>query len=285
MNKTRRMEFTELKIEASLDHLGFESEDPRQLAEFYAKTMKMEIIAVDENTWHCLGPERLLVFVAGRKNKLAFVCFSCRDENSLSQIKEMSEKNGLDSHPFESIYLEKGSFSIIDPDENRISFGVPLKRKPNRSLLYAPLQHLSIQSKDVGQFTEFYQNNLGFAVSDRVINKDGVVTTCFLRSNHEHHTLACFKSEKAGVDHHSYEVGKWNLIRDWCDHFSSLDIKLFWGPGRHGPGNNLFVFIEDCDENRVELSAELEIINGRKSVDWAHEPRTLNLWGEGLMRS
>ena len=141
-----------------------------------------------------------------------------------------------------------------------------------------------MQSLDVKKIIDFYHKKLGFAISDRVINKNGVITTCFFRSNKEHHSLACFKSKNVGIDHHSYEVGKWKLIRDWCDYISKRRLKLFWGPGRHGPGNNLFVFFEDCDGNKIELSAELELIKNRKFLDWPHDARTLNLWGKSYLR-
>ena len=87
------------------------------------------------------------------------------------------------------------------------------------------------------------------------------------------------------MDHHSYEAGEWNAIRDWCDHFASMNIELMWGPGRHGPGNNLFVFVEDPDGNWIEISAELEVIHDRPSNDWPQEERTLNLWGKAILRS
>ena len=58
-----------------------------------------------------------------------------------------------------------------------------------------------------------------------------------------------------------------------------------WGPGRHGPGNNLFVFIEDPDGNWIEISAELEIIQDRLIKDWPQEEKTLNLWGKAILRS
>jgi hypothetical protein len=59
-----------------------------------------------------------------------------------------------------------------------------------------------------------------------------------------------------------------------------------WGPGRHGPGNNLFLFINDPDDNWVEISAELEIVNETRPV-WnrPHEERTLNKWGQAFLRS
>jgi len=83
------------------------------------------------------------------------------------------------------------------------------------------------------------------------------VRSIWLRTDHEHHSLAIFTGPCA-VDHFSFELPDWNAIRDWADHFSSFDIELIWGPGRHGPGNNLFIFIADPDGNKIELSAELE---------------------------
>jgi catechol 2,3-dioxygenase len=80
-------------------------------------------------------------------------------------------------------------------------------------------------------------------------------------------------------------VGEWNLIRDWCDHFAGLGIEIVWGPGRHGPGNNLFAFIKDPDDNWIEISAELEVIFDRDIVDWPQSTRTLNTWGRAFMRS
>jgi catechol-2,3-dioxygenase len=88
-----------------------------------------------------------------------------------------------------------------------------------------------------------------------------------------------------GVDHHSYEAGQWTTIGQWCDHFGDLSIPLMWGPGRHGPGNNIFIFVTDPDGNWIEVSAELEVIQGRPVKHWPHAERTLNLWGRGILRS
>ena len=148
-----------------------------------------------------------------------------------------------------------------------------------------PLQHLTLSSKNVEKFQSFYCDLLGFKITDKVLHKDGSLATCFLTSNHEHHTIACFKSDKIGIDHHSYEVGKWENIKILCDYFSKKNVKIIWGPGRHGPGNNLFVFIEDLDKNLLEFSAELEIIHDRKFKEWPQSEKTLNLWGKGILRS
>ena len=47
----------------------------------------------------------------------------------------------------------------------------------------------------------------------------------------------------------------------------------------------VFDFIEDLDGNKIEISAELEIVHDRQIKKWPHEPRTLNLWGSAIMRS
>ena len=172
-----------------------------------------------------------------------------------------------------------------DPDGNIMVFGLSSNDSEAPDGLRGPIQHLSLATFDAEAFADFYYGRLGFAVSDRVLRDEKELTTCFLRSNHEHHTIACFKANRQGIDHHSYEAGEWNTIRDWADRFASLNLPLVWGPGRHGPGNNLFIFIEDPDGNRIEVSAEMEVVHDRPAKDWPHEERTLNLWGKAIMRT
>jgi catechol 2,3-dioxygenase len=132
----------------------------------------------------------------------------------------------------------------------------------------------------------FFTETIGFVLSDTVVDAEGGLRTFFVRCSPEHHSLAFFAASENRLDHHCYEAGEWNLIRDWADHFAKLQIKLKWGPGRHGPGDNLFLFIHDVDGNWVEISAELEHVAPDKPAgSWPHEERTLNSWGIGLLRS
>jgi catechol 2,3-dioxygenase len=95
-----------------------------------------------------------------------------------------------------------------------------------------------------------------------------------------------FRAPAAGPDHHAYELPDWNAIRDWADRCGALEIPLWWGPGRHGVGNNLFFMIEDPEGYKVEFSAELERMTATQEFrTWPHGPRALNLWGNAWMRS
>ena len=280
------MSLTAVQADIFLHHLEIQSSNPERLSNFYSNIMDMKIDKVSSDKFLCDGPSRKIIITLGKDKTLSHAGMVCRNENNLNGFKDFLNQKELKLKDFNSELYKPGSFSVEDPDKNVICFGV-LKDKSTASLNgnHAPLQHLTFASEDVESFQNFYENKLGFQVTDRVVKNNGELATCFTTSNHEHHTIACFKSSKKGMDHHSYEAGDWNHIKGWCDHFASNNIKLMWGPGRHGPGNNLFVFIEDIDGNWIEISAELETVHGRPVKNWPQEERTLNLWGNAIMRS
>jgi catechol-2,3-dioxygenase len=275
-----------VQADIRLHHLAIQSKNPEKLAIFYSNIMDMAIEKTNKNEYMCEGPSRKIIISKGENKKLSYAGMVCRSEVNLNKFKDFLFNQKVETNDFISSIYKKGSFSVKDPDENIICFGVLNNNKNTKKEgVHGPLQHLTFSSLDVEQFQDFYHNRLGFQVTDRVVTKDGKLATCFTTSNHEHHTIACFKSDIKGMDHHSYEVGDWSYIKDWCDHFASKNIQLMWGPGRHGPGNNLFVFIEDIDGNWIEVSAELEIVHGRPVKNWPQSERTLNLWGKAIMRS
>ena len=280
------MTLSAVQADISLHHLAIASNNPDKLANFYSNVMGMKLQKKSINEFLCEGPLRKIIITKGQDKGLNYVGMACRNDSNLKKFKEFLLDKKIKVFEFQSVYFDTGSFSVIDPDQNIICFGIPKENYKNTSTgINGPLQHITFASLDVQAFQNFYHNQLGFDITDRVVAADGTLVTCFTTSNHEHHTIACFKSDRKGMDHHSYEAGEWNYIKDWCDHFASNDIQLIWGPGRHGPGNNLFVFIEDIDGNWIEVSAELETVHGRPTKNWPQSERTLNLWGKAILRS
>jgi catechol 2,3-dioxygenase-like lactoylglutathione lyase family enzyme len=273
---------TAVRAGAYTHHLKFLSPDPEALASFYSKVMDMKAEKLGDG-WVCRGPGRRVLFGEGPAKTVEFMSFACRDREGFASLRARAESEGL---PLDnaSTPLFKEAFAVKDPCGNRIIFGLADQDEPSTGIR-GPLQHFNIRARSVEEIEDFYVGRLGFMISDRVRNKEGVLTTSFMRSNHEHHTMGCFKNVNPSVDHHAYETGEWIGIRDWCDNFAKYRVQTMWGPGRHGPGNNLFVFITDPDGNWIEISAELEVIYDRPLVEWVHEERTLNLWGKAIMRS
>lgn len=280
------MSYNVLQASTYLHHLHLHSPEPERLACWYGSVMKMQVESLSDGVWLTTGPARQVIFSKGIAKKLAHAGFALRDAEALKGLREHAEKSGASPQCVEAVLFKPGAFSVTDPDANVIYFGLAASQAVREKKgLRAPIQHLTLATQDVQAIENFYAGKLGFGVSDRVVNKEGKVMTCFMRGNHEHHNLACFYKDRQGIDHHSYEAGEWDTIRDWCDHFATQNVQVFWGPGRHGPGNNLFVFIEDPDGNWIEVSAELEVVHDRPVKIWPHEERTLNLWGRGVLRS
>lgn len=268
-----------------LHHIQIKSNDPSRLAEFYAGAVDMTArkLSAGGRDWVCEGPGRRILFTEGENKALGFGAFACRDAEGLAALRERAIQSGLDLSPSPSCLFGSEAFAVNDPDGNVVTFGLGTQAPPTTGLR-GPLQHLTLATRDPTAIERFYVGGLGFATSDRVVAQDGTVNTVFTRSNHEHHTLACFRKKQKGLDHHSYEAGDWSVIREWCDRMGDLRIPIMWGPGRHGPGNNIFIFVEDPDGNWIEISAELEVIYDRPVKEWKHEPRTLNYWGRAIMR-
>lgn len=280
------MPVSAIQASAFTHHLHLGSPDPERLAGFYARTMEMKAARQADGSWHVRGPGRRLQISKGEAGKLLHAGFGVRDAEGLAGLKDYAKANGVAVRDVANAFFQPGAFAVTDPDGNEVVFGLGGEdpETPPRTLR-GPLQHLTLASKNVLAIEDFYHRKLGFALSDHVVDTQGRMTTCFMRGNHEHHNIACFlHNDRQGIDHHSYEAGEWDTIRDWCDHLATLDIQLMWGPGRHGPGNNLFIFITDPDNNWIEISAEIEVIHDRPVNVWPHGERTLNLWGKAILR-
>lgn len=273
---------------ARLDHFQLMSEAPERLVTFYQNVMGMTVETLDRDLWLCQGPQRRLLIGRGPSNTLGFGAYRCETKDDLSALQARLLRQEVRLEPSLSSLFSTDAFSFSDPDGNRFVFGFDSQRSDHSgSALPGRLQHLVLASEDAESLVHFYNQVVGLAISDSML--DGTeVAACWMRADEdrEHHSFAVFRTAKKGIDHHSYEVGDWMLIRDWADYLASQGVKLVWGPGRHGPGNNLFIFVLDPDGNRIELSAELELVDpDRPAGIWPKEPDTLNRWGEAFMRS
>ena len=275
-------------LTARLDHLALRSVEPAALADFYGEAMGYEISASETGGYDLVGLDRRLAIVAGTASGLAYAAFDASDHDELERLRRRLRAAAVFWRDVENDRLSN-AIAIEDPDGNTVLFGVASDAAVAALPSMAPparLQHVVVASRDAARMTSFYTDVVGFSLSDNVVGEEGDVRTSFMRCSPEHHSLAVFQAAENRLDHHCYETSNWNDIRDWGDRLADRRIRVQWGPGRHGPGNNLFLFFHDADGNWVELSAELEIVPHDRPVGvWQHEERTLNSWGPGKLRS
>lgn len=274
-------------LSARLTGLALTSPNVSGLAAFYGDAMAYTggWIDGDWKGWHSSGWLRI---AEGAANALSYAAFAVDDEQQLAALRSRLSAAGLPFRDVDSPDFTGSSVLVADPDENTLLFGIEGPRAAQRinDEIVARLQHVVYASRDVPPMLHFYCGIVGFAPSDYVLDESGDLTSAFLRCSEEHHTLAVFRAPANRLDHFCYDVDDWGRIRDWGDRFAKRHITIRWGPGRHGPGNNLFLFVNDPDGNWVELSAELDRVPGAARVKrWLHEERTLNSWGPAFLRS
>lgn len=145
------------------------------------------------------------------------------------------------------------------------------------------LGHVNLKAADPGAAASFYSDVLGLRLSEQI--GDGLY---FLRIATEHHNIGLRGGERGELHHLGFEVEGWNVYQPILDRLAELGLAIEYGPGRHRPGNNLFVYLRDPSSGlRLELFADMAHIHDES----AHAPRrweaadrltkTINKWGPG----
>jgi catechol 2,3-dioxygenase-like lactoylglutathione lyase family enzyme len=270
---------------ARLHHLRRDSGEPERLARWYGELLGDRVEALPGGEWLVHGHQRRLVVGRGAPGAVPMIALAMRDAAHLAAYAAALDASGMKREPSASALFQPGAWSVTDPDGRRVLFGLPVRAPGVRGKLHGRLQHFVCASTRVPEMLAFWRDRLGARESDRVLEGEDLAAV-FLRSDPEHHSFATFRAPESRPDHHCYETAGWMDIRDWGDRMASLRIPMWWGPGRHGPGNNLFFMVEDPDGHKVEFSAELELMTEDAAYrTWPHEQRTLNLWGSAWMRS
>jgi catechol 2,3-dioxygenase len=113
------------------------------------------------------------------------------------------------------------------------------------------LGHLTLQSATYQETAEVLEEVFGFRLSDSVPN-----LFRWYRCNADHHGIGLGPGENR-LHHYAFELSCFEEFRQLGDHLFRRDLEMVWGPGRHGPGNNLFAYFRDPGGGLVEMYADL----------------------------
>lgn len=281
---------------SQLDHLRLNSDDPQALADFYGRIFGFHQTAMEDGTHLLQGPGRCLVVGKGEPGERPYHGFRVQDRTQLESIRDYLQGQGVNLEESPSTVFEPDAVATRDPDGWLNVFGLPRGDLPAHKAINVAssirlpgrLQHVVVATDNLEPMMRYYEDLLGLRPSDYCVAdeaKPDNKAVAFYRSDPEHHSFAVFKASQVRCDHHAYETTCWNDIRDWADHMSDQGIQLWWGPGRHGPGNNLFFMIKDPHGHQVEISAELEEIPRTTGPRyWPLNEHSLNMWGAGWIR-
>lgn len=142
------------------------------------------------------------------------------------------------------------------------------------------ISHVVLNTPSLEETSELYCELFGFEVSDRY----GDFMT-FLRCNQYHHSLAFSEADHTSLNHVAFEVGSIDAVMRSTSRLQRRGRDAVWGPGRHGPGDNVFAYFIDPNGLLLEYTAALEIFDEadpREARVWeVGNSETDNLWGTG----
>lgn len=140
----------------------------------------------------------------------------------------------------------------------------------------AKITHVVLNTPRQEAAADFWVRALGFEVSDRSL-------LTFLRCNADHHSLAFHPGESSTLHHIAFEMDGIDSVMRGTGRMRDAGYPIEWGPGRHGPGNNVFAYFVGPDDVVIEYTAEIEQVDAsyrvREPREWAYPPGHSDLWG------
>ena len=142
-----------------------------------------------------------------------------------------------------------------------------------------PMQitHAVMNAVDVAGCERFAAGVLGFKVTDRTRHMT------FMRCNRKHHCVAYVHSDVSSFNHVAFEMRDIDAVMRGFGRMRDAGFQSVWGPGRHGPGNNVFGYFIAPFGAVIEYTAEVsEIDNGHQAGgpdDWKWPPGRIDHWG------
>jgi catechol-2,3-dioxygenase len=257
---------------SKLGYVGFETPDVERLVEYYTKVLDFALVdGAPEGAFLTTGTDHHCVVVTrGDTRARAVVGYEIWED--LDSAQQRLKEAGYETQRRSDIGPGTPDVLVLDEPGTGTPLHLMTAQDPSGVGDYPPLRptklgHVAAFTPALDPMQSFYQDLLGFKWSDTV--GDFFV---FLRCNADHHAANFMASTKfQGMHHIAYEMRDPNHLIAMLDHLAKNDYRLHWGPGRHGPGHNLFTYHRDPDGHVIELFTQIDVVHDEAKGYW--EPR------------
>ena len=195
------------------------------------------------------------------------------------EIEAVGQRNGTKNLVSYDVPGGGKGLEIRGPESQNYRFIVESSAVPALTDKDKPIQltHAVLNSADQDASERFAVEKLGFIVSDRTAHMR------FLRCNRKHHCVAYAKSALPSLNHIAFEMKDVDAVMRGIARMREAGYEAVWGPGRHGPGNNVFGYFIAPYGGVVEYTAEVSEVGDDYKVgtpeDWKWPPGRIDHWG------
>jgi catechol 2,3-dioxygenase-like lactoylglutathione lyase family enzyme len=278
-----------------VEHAQLRAPDPEALASWYVGVLGL--VERERNGGiiylGCGGEDRHHLSITTGDAGLDHVALLVDDEPQLSVIDAHFAAHGADherrSDPCPGVRaavrttLPTGhAVDIVVRDQRQ---GYLIATEWNAAAAMAPteLNHVSFATTDPARLYRHLAEVLGMRTSDIAAAPDGFLLAAFMRVGENHHDLALLPGARDAMHHLAFSIADVGELVAFADRLTRHGSRPEVGIGRHGPGNNIYLYVRDPAGHRVELSTQLARVTDRDAPTriWTGAPtESFNLWAE-----
>ncbi|MCJ2180730.1 VOC family protein [Novosphingobium album (ex Hu et al. 2023)] len=256
--------------------------DPAAAAAFMTEVWGMAPSEVRGDTHYLRGSGPFPYLVAFEKSDEEFVrstTFVC-SAGDLAALKERVGQAGWPCCPAASEDPGAGEGILVELPEGvilRFLAGSTEVAPIEGRDLPVRLTHVVFNAADAEACGHAVEDVLGFKVSDRT---KGMV---FVRCNDSHHSTAFARAGFTSLNHIAFEMEDIDAVMRGIGRLRDHAHAPAWGPGRHGPGANVYAYFIAPYGPVIEFSTAVEKVpedyKAGAPEDWTWPPNRIDQWG------
>jgi len=248
--------------------------DVRQAARFFEDCWALKPVATADGAVYlrATGAEHHVAVL--RENAKAGhlrINLAAPDKGAVDALHAQAKGRGMTVLDAPAPVSEPGGgygFSVRDLDGNAVRIlsdvathadAAMTTDRPNK------LSHVVLNSEQVETETRWFADALGFTLSDRTARMD------FMRCSRDHHSLALAKFGGPSLNHVAYEVPNLDALMRAGARMKKKGYRVEWGPGRHGPGANLFLYFIEPNGLVCEYTTEVDQVDDSYVTGWPED--------------
>ncbi|HGE8303956.1 TPA: VOC family protein [Serratia marcescens] len=247
-------------------HLVLTSQDLAASERFYTQVAGMVLTHKDDRRLYLRGLEEachhsLVIAYSKAEPHCERIGLRVFQERDLAAAKRFLDLQGLENH-WAEVPFQGRTLHFTDPVGTPIELCARMPVMPrlhHQVHLYRGgsaqrLDHFQLHTPYVQRAAEFYMTQLGFRASDIYFNEQGM-GAAFLQRKGNTQDLVYLHGPGPRLHHFGYTIPDSQEILRACDTAGNLGFgdAVERGPGRHGMGHVLYVYLRDPDGHRLEL--------------------------------
>jgi 2,3-dihydroxy-p-cumate/2,3-dihydroxybenzoate 3,4-dioxygenase len=256
--------------------------DPASAAAFMTDIWGMAPAEIRGTTYYLRGSGNFPYLVSFEQSEQEFVrttTFLC-DQDELNGIKQRVAEAGWPATSTVSTDPGGGYGIIVELPEGELLRFLANSGRVDPIVgrdLPVKLTHVVFNATDAEAVGNDIEAVLGFRVSDRT---RGMV---FVRCNDSHHSTAFARAGFSSLNHIAFEMDDLDAVMRGIGRLRDHSLVPAWGPGRHGPGANVYAYYIAPFGPVIEFSTAVEKVPEDYRVgtpeDWTWPPNRIDQWG------